>query len=129
MEQEGDEQTDSPLVPFPPLLLPPRQVIEDWPPCFLSRKHGSGPRKTEPQPLSGVLPAEPSSTQQGSLVFMLRLDLVYKAAGPAAWRLGAVSRNSYILILENIFPPRTPPNLILLILGVLVSSGTLPRSP
>lgn len=31
-------------------------------------------------PNTRILPAEPSSTQQGSLVFMLRLDLVYKAA-------------------------------------------------
>lgn len=88
VEQEGDEQTDLLWYLFHPYCSHQGRHGSTGHHVSSAGNKGQAPGRKSPKHPSGVLPAEPSSTQQGSLVFMLRLDLVYKAAAQLPAGLG-----------------------------------------
>lgn len=95
------------LVPFPSLLLPPREARKHCSEAISTVYHSEGNTGQVPGRQNPKHPCSASRTcfySAGVACFRAALRSGLQSCGTAAWRFGAVSRNGCILILENIFP-------------------------
>lgn len=90
VEQEGDKQTSLLWYLFHPYSSHQGRhgsTVQRRSALRITQKE-TGQVQEDRTPNTHVLPAELASTQQGSLIFVLRLDLVYKAAAQLPGGLG-----------------------------------------
>lgn len=107
VEQERDEQTDLLWYLFHPYCSHQGRHRSTGHQAVGTACHSAGNKGQAPGRQSPKHPRSASRTlfySAGVACFHAALRSGLQSCGPAAWRLGAVSRNDYILILENIFP-------------------------